>query len=136
VTVFIEDGAAVEELLRGPDGMVVRFLTERAALVQDAAKAQVGGHGRWPEKTTGHLANSIVKRYSLEGGSPSLLVGTDTVPYALWHHNGNGPPGDFITPKGPVLVFKAASGQVIFAKKVRTALPNRYLVDNLPLAFA
>ncbi len=50
---FIPNEVAIADLFHSPDGMVMRFLWERSAKVQDAAKAQIGGHGRWPDNSTG-----------------------------------------------------------------------------------
>jgi hypothetical protein len=105
---------------------------ERSSRVQDAAKAQIGGHGRWPDNSTGALARGVVKR--MNASESSVLIGVDTVRYALWHHQGNGPEGGMIFPaKAKVLRF-TSGGQVFYRKSVRTSKPNRYLVDNLPLA--
>ena len=129
---FIPNEVAIQDLFHSPDGMVMRFLMERSSRVQDAAKAQIGGHGRWPDNSTGALARGVVKR--MNASESSVLIGVDTVRYALWHHQGNGPEGGMIFPaKAKVLRF-TSGGQVFYRKSVRTSKPNRYLVDNLPLA--
>jgi hypothetical protein len=131
---LVIDAIALEEMLRGPDGMVYRHLMEKAALVQDAAKAQIERNKREQEADTGKLKASIVKRNVIYDGDPTVSVGTDTIRYALWVHNGNGPPGGFIFPvKSKVLVF-TSNGVKYFRPWVKTSKPNRYLVDNLVLA--
>ncbi len=129
---FIPNEVAIQDLFHSPDGMVMRFLWERSAKVQDAAKAQIGGHGRWPDNSTSALKRGIVKRAF--PGESMVMVGCDTVRYALWHHQGNGPEDGSITPKKSKLLVFTSGGTTFYRKSVRTSKPNRYLTDNLPLA--
>lgn len=122
------DGAAIAELLRGPQGPVALHLQERGTVIQIAARVQVG-------KQTHRLENSIVKRMVDQGEDIGIMVGCDTVPYALLHHEGTEP--HVILPKKPggVLVF-TVNGTKVFTTKVNHpgTKPNPYLSDHLHLA--
>lgn len=58
------------DLLRSPQGPVMRDLLVRATRVQAAAR-------QLAPKATGDLANSVVKRPSTFAGKPAVLVGVD-----------------------------------------------------------
>lgn len=123
------DGAAIAELLRSPVGPVGIHLQERGTVVQMAAKSTVG-------VKSGRLQSSIVKRMTKEGTDIGIMVGCDTVPYALMHHNGTDP--HVIVPKtAKVLAFKSG-GVTVFARKVNHpgTRPNRYLLDHIGLAIS
>lgn len=126
---LILDGAKLEAMLRGPQGVVSRYVVEGATLVQVGAKRQVG-------KDTHRLEMSLGKRPYMGSKGPGMLVGTDTVPYALDHHQGTRP--HLIRPKkeGGFLRFPGRGG-IVFAPIVHHpgTRPNHYLTDNLHLAF-
>jgi hypothetical protein len=155
--VFIRDGAVMAEMLRGPNGMVMRNLVDRATRVQLAARAQVKAttHG------SGKLAAGIVKRPMSSGVNPMVQVGAWNIPYAVYVHEGTLPHD--ITPKNKkALAFmwtgggfldstvpsgKGAVGRQVGkgknARVVNTVLrkvhhpgtrANPYLADNLHLA--
>lgn len=63
-------------------GPVMRDLTRRASNVQAAARRFVG-------KDTRRLERSIVKRPGHDQRGPYVLVVTEGVPYAVYHHEGN-----------------------------------------------
>lgn len=120
----LTDGAAVAELLRGPSGIVARFIQERATVVQAAAKQQVGVR-------SGRLRGNIVKRNINVDGEFGCKVGTEAVPYALWHHEGTEPhdiPNAFGW--GPTFGI----GGRFDGKFHPGTKPNPYLTDNLHLA--
>ena len=120
----LTDGAAVAELLHGPSGVVARFIIERATVVQAASKQQVG-------VASGRLRAAIVKRNIKVGDEFGCKVGTDTVPYALWHHEGTEPhdiPNAFGW--GPTFGI----GGRFDGKFHPGTKPNPYLTDNLHLA--
>jgi hypothetical protein len=134
---IIIDNHALDEMLRGPNGYVVKYLIKQAEKVQAAAKNQCGydaaGGG-----DHGHLRDSIVKRVmaSPGGGDPNVQVGSSH-PIALIHHEGTKP--HMILPtSASVLAFPADWGDVngiAFAAQVNHpgTAPNRYLTDNLRL---
>lgn len=134
------DNAALAQLERGPNGMVVRDLVRRGQRVQEAAQRQIRlghvGTGR------SNLRYTVIKRLarggeaSGSGDIPVMLVGSEH-PRALLHHEGSRP--HVIVPRRKkVLVFYADSGRgpLVFAKKVNHpgTSPNRYITDNLYLA--
>lgn len=128
-------GAAIQRLVTDRDGPVGRTLAIRGQLVQDAAKAQIEARTH----NSGLLKKSVVKRWATHGDDLAILVGVWTVPYALWVHDGNGPPGGRIFPtKSRVLRFQLRSGNAYastktwtYRRSVKTSRPNRYLSDNL-----
>jgi hypothetical protein len=123
------DGAAMAEMLRGPNGPVARDLIRRGDRVIEAARHQIGHDGP--------LAKSIVKRFTSSPLGLGLLIiaGIGLDPgYAYWVHEGNGPPGGRIYPtSGKVLAFEI-NGETVFARSVKTSTPNRYLSDNIKAA--
>jgi hypothetical protein len=155
VTLII-DGAVMEEVLRGPDGPVMRYLIQGGDRVIAGARDQIETkRSRWTvNKKSGRLGMSIVKRFSTSDVGPvmSIVAGAGLDPsYAYWVHEGNGPPGSRIFPKrARFLAFVTsgerptdpagwaaarASGRAVITPSVATSKPNRYLSDNLYLMF-
>lgn len=129
---LITDGAAMAYLLRSPAGPVGRFLTERATVVQAAAKAQA-------PRRTGCLEDSIVKRFESAGDEMMVRIVSDTSPcspehksYSLFVHEGTVPhdiPNAFGW--GPEFgIGGRFDGRFHPGTKA-----NRFLADNLHLAF-
>ena len=130
---FIPNEVAIQDLFHSPDGMVMRFLMERSSRVQDAARANIGGHGATGvDNSTGKLAAGIVKR--MLPAESSVMIGCDTLRYALWVEVGNGPEGGRIFPVHSKVLRFTSGGQVFFRTSVRTSKPTRYLTRALPLA--
>lgn len=138
----IISGAAMDNILRGPDGYMMRDMMRRGEILKDLAKQQVrlghvhGGSGY------GNLRDSIVSRVMTAPGStgmPIVVVGS-THPIALIHHEGTRP--HIIRPRyKQALRFPGATGGGygwIFSKWVAHpgTKPNRYLTDNIPAAMA
>lgn len=73
------DARGMTDLLRSPNGPVMRDLMVRATRVQAAAR-------QLAPKQTGDLANSVVKRPATFAGKPAVLVGVD-------NHNRTGKDG-------------------------------------------
>lgn len=119
---FVLDETALAHALLAADGLVGKHVFDAATRFQDAARLQVG-------KDTLNLERSIVKRPFVRGDQQGVRVGSDAL-YALIHHEGRGP---VVASPGKVLRFKAG-GQVLFRHSVGAAKPNRFLVDNLPVA--
>ena len=152
------DGAKLAELLRGPNGPVVRALLEAGEIVKSGARRRVGVYeppdayaaahrGRRP----GTLRDSIVKRVTVGGPTGvAVEVGSDD-DSALLHHEGTvphvirprqvpltkaGTPRKRIRPGDvkPYLAFYwPAVGHVVRTRQVRHpgTRPNRYLTDSL-----
>jgi|ERR1035438_8819817 hypothetical protein len=131
---LVTDGAALANLLRGPGGPVFRHLSERATVVQMAARSKA-------PRRTGCLQDSIVKR--VEFGTPEgfvIRIVSDTTPcsptrtsYSYWMETGTQPhniPGAF----GYSLPF-GTSGRFngMFHPGTRA---YRFMRDALPLAVA
>lgn len=133
---LILDNKAIDEMLRGPNGPVVRYMMMKADRLQTAAKEQC--HVGKGQSERGHLRDSIVKRITSSEGTgsmPVILVGSDH-PIALIHHEGTRP--HMIYPRSAnVLAWEDAGavGGMRFAAFVHHpgTQPNRYLTDNLHL---
>lgn len=114
----------MDQLTRGPDGLLGRYVRNRMTLVQLAAIRQC-------PKRTGKLSESIVKRdYPLLNGYGGTIVALQ--PYAIYVHDGTKAHG----PKTKqAMRWMGDDGQYVFATWVRGITANRFLSDNLPLIF-
>jgi hypothetical protein len=122
---LVLDGAEMHELLRGNDGPVVRHLIR----VGDAVKADAR---RNIKNRSGALGKTLVKRQTVgPTGAPGIMVIAGIglkKGYAVWVHEGNGPPGGRIFPKKAAnLVFMGREGHLISVPSVKTSRPNPYL---------
>lgn len=140
------DPVAVNNLLRGSTGPVVRELFVAGEIVRQEAKRLVGVSNRneaggrvrgkggkfVKQRKPGTLRDSIVKRLVDKGGMPTMQVGSDD-PIALWHHEGTQP--HIIRAKNaPMLVFYwARVGRTVAFKQVHHpgTKPNRFLINAL-----
>ncbi len=108
------DPAKLADVLRGPDGPVMRRLIQDAELVKDEARRLVRVHKPVPQerrtRRPGTLRDSIVKRVR---GPGHIQVGTDD-PIAMIEHEGT--EGHDIRPRlAPRLVFWSGKhGRVIY----------------------
>lgn len=152
---LVLDPIAVNNLLHGADGPVVRELFVVGELVRQEAKRLVGvstpppsgvfpsrkrdSSGKFLKKSTssstrkpGALRDSIVKRLVDSPSGPVMQIGSDD-PVALWHHEGTQP--HIIRAKNaPKLVFYwARVGKVVAFVQVHHpgTKPNRFLVNAL-----
>lgn len=144
------DPAAVQRLLKGDNGPVVRDLFIAGEIVRQEAKTLVGvsqpdpvprtrqrgAGGRFVagsgKRKPGTLRDSIVKRLVNKGGTVAMQVGSDD-PVALWHHEGT-QPHTIVPVKAPRLVFYSAkAGKIVVAKIVHHpgTRPNRFLTNAL-----
>ena len=124
---LIIDGAEVQSVLRSPDGPVFRYLARQGDQVIADARPRI--HSK-----TGRLAASLVKRPTTGPNGLAMMVvaGAGLNPsYALWVHEGNGPPGSRIFPKRHQFLKFQSGGRVVFARSVRTSEPNPFLRDAL-----
>jgi hypothetical protein len=133
---------ALQALLTGTNGPVVRDLLRRADRVKAQAQRLVGVYvppPAGPQRTNrrpGTLRDSIVVR--LARGGPqgvSAIVGSED-PIALWHHEGTVP--HVIVPRRRrwLVFYWRRVGAVVFAKRVNHpgTRPNRFLTNALPAA--
>jgi hypothetical protein len=133
---IVIDSKALDDMLKGPNGVVVRFMIQQAEKVQAAAKRQCGYSSETPTSGRGHLRDSIVKRIMANGNAEPIVMVGSSHPIALIHHNGTRP--HVIYPRtASVLAFPSDSAPngVQFAMYTNHpgTQPNRYLTDNLRL---
>jgi hypothetical protein len=125
---LIIDGAVVENMLHGPDGIVGRYMIGKSQIVQNAAIVQC-------PKRTGKLSQSIVKRfYDSDVGFTVVIAALQ--PYALYVHEGT--KAHVIYPKkAKALRWYGADGNPIFATKVNHpgTKANHFLTDQMYLFF-
>lgn len=129
---------ALAELLRGPNGPVVRRLIEDGEIVKQGARRRVGVSKPDPvprrgrQRRPGTLRDSIVKRVVTRGTEVVCQVGSED-PIALLHHEGTQPhPIDPV--KASHLVFHwDRVGRVVYLLHVNHpgTRPNRFLIDSL-----
>lgn len=133
------DPVKLAEVLRGPNGPVVRDLIEAGELVKREAQRLVGVY-RPPDaysaahrkRRPGTLRDSIVKRVVDVDGNPAVLVGSED-PIALWHHEGT-VPHIIRARRAPLLVFFwPRVGRVVAFPRVNHpgTQPNRFLTNAL-----
>lgn len=122
------------ELLRGPQGPVVRRVLEDGELVKDEAKRRVGVSqpvpGERRKRPHGQLRDTIVKRVVTQGDDVVVQVGSSD-PIALLHHEGTPP---HAIHGNPLLVFFwPRVGRVVAFPRVNHpgTKPNRYLTEAL-----
>ncbi len=111
------------------EGLVGRDLDRRAARVERGARAQVG-------VDTGGLQRSIHRRWTSARGSRLTVSVGSSQPHALVHHAGSRP-HEIRARNASPLRYVGEGGVVTFAEAVRHpgTRPNRYLTDNLRLAY-
>lgn len=147
---LVIDGAAMQELLRGPQGPVVRHLARVADAIIAAARGTLE-----PHRKTGRLAASLVKRWMLDDALGPIVVivagaGLADPNYAWWVHEGNAPAGSRIYPKNKSVLawvtsgerpksaagWKAArqAGTAVLARSVKASQPVKYLTRHAYLA--
>lgn len=122
---------------------VLRDLFNRGERVKQQAIriAPVGtpdplGRPRADGAAPGNLRNHIVKRLVRgKGGVPTMLVGVENVPYAIYVHEG-ARPHDIVPKTAPFLVFMGRDGTTVFTKVVHHPgnKPNRFLIRALSAA--
>ena len=117
----------LDRLLHQRSGAVGAHIANRANSIMLAAKTQAGG-------STGALKTSIHTNFERTAIGPRVLVGSP-LHYAQMHHDGT-KPHVIVAKNGGLLKFRGRSGVAVYAKSVLNpgTKPNRYLVDNLPLA--
>lgn len=120
--------AGLDEILRSPNGPVVKEVTKRTRSTSNLAKRKVG-------VDTGRLRSSIQYTVNAQHDKVVGTVGA-MVQYARYHHDGtgiHGPKGRPITPKnGPFLVFTPKGAKKpVFATQVAGSKPNPFLTDAL-----
>lgn len=120
------NGAALNSMLRGENGLVHQNTIDRAIKVQNRARVLVPVH-------TGKLRDSLHKLTIRDtNGLLALLVGSP-VSYAYMVHEGT--PAHYIRPvRAKFLRFPGRDGRIIYTKLVHHpgTKPRRFLTDALP----
>jgi hypothetical protein len=113
----------LDRLLNQPSGTVGRYLARKGAVIQAAARAQVG-------VKTGALRASIRVTHRSVGPGQYIVVGS-SLNYALLHHEGSRP--HIIRANRAQVLRFSSRGRVVFARQVLHpgTRPNRYLSDQL-----
>lgn len=136
---IVMDNAKLAEVLRGPQGPVMRRLIIDGEDVKREAKRLVGVY-RPPDaysaqhrtRRPGTLRDSIVKRVVTGTPLPRVEVGSDD-PIALIHHEGTQP--HVIRPRNAKLLvfYWPKAGRVVYREKVNHpgTRPNRFLTNAL-----
>jgi hypothetical protein len=115
--------------LKGPDGMVWRYMNLRGRAAVHFAKRQVGVQ-------TGALQRSIKIQYHRPTSYGQEMKISANKSYAYYHHEGTNP--HIILPvKNKVLRFTGRTGATVYATRVLHPgnRPNRYLSDQLRIFF-
>lgn len=107
------------EVLRGPNGPVMRRLIEDGEAVKDEARRLVRVHeptpGEQRKRRPGTLRDSIVKRAVEINGNAAVQIGSDD-PIALIEHEGT---EAHVIPGNPLLVFHwGKAGRVVAFPRV------------------
>lgn len=138
-TGVVIDGQKLAEVLRGPNGPVMRELIEAAELVKREAQRRVGVY-QPPDaysaanrrRRPGTLRDSIVKRVTEDSRRIAVQVGSND-PIAYLHHEGT-VAHVIQARRRPMLVFYWPKvGRVVAFKRVNHpgTDPNRFLTDAL-----
>ena len=140
-TYVVINPRALQALLTGTNGPVVRDLMRRGNRVKAEAQRLVGVYDIPPggpvrSRRPGTLRDSIVTRLARGGpNGVACLVGTDD-PIALWHHEGTVAHTIVPVRRRWLWFYWRRIGAEVFAKRVRHpgTKPNRFLVNALPAA--
>lgn len=117
-----------DQFKNSPRGEIGDHIEQRAGrAILLAAKRQVGVR-------TGMLKETIRMTHVRVGLTQELRIGSD-YHIALLHHEGTRPHS--ITPNGPHMLRFTSKGRVVYSRHVNHpgTRPNRYLSDNLYLAY-
>lgn len=126
------DGAALERMLRAPEGLVARDLLRRANRVANTARLLC-------PVDTGRLRGSITAQLVETSVGPAAVVGTN-VEYAQFVHDGTGMFGPHHTPIVPVrakfLRWQPKGQKEFVYRRSVQGMPGRpFLRDALASAF-
>lgn len=121
---FVRNEAGWRELTQSHNEIIGRYFHQRAKLLENLAKAQVG-------KKTFALQRSIHSTVNYQPGGFLALVGSDNK-IARLHHDGTRP--HRINPRTAKTLRFHSHGKIVFAKVVNHpgTKANKYLTDNLP----
>lgn len=134
-TRLVIDGAALHELLTGPDGPVVQELEYMGSAVQTGARSMI--RPSMVRTDAGlSLRDSIVKRL-VPGTEPSMHV-IGNKPYAYFVHEGTGAHEIRPRTKKALKFYSGSAGGFVFAKVVHHpgTRANPYLTQPLEQVLA
>jgi hypothetical protein len=120
---FVRNEAGWRDLTQNPNEIIGRYFRQRAILLEQLAKKQVGKKSR-------ALERSIHYTVVYAGGGFLATIGSDNK-IARLHHDGTKPHKIF--PKTAKTLRFHSHGKIVFAKVVNHpgTKANRYLTDNL-----
>lgn len=134
------DPVKLAELMRSPQGPVVRMLMEDGEKVKREAQRLVGVYdppdaysAANRKRRPGTLRDSIVKRLVADPVTGvAVLVGSED-PIALWHHEGTHPHVIAARRKPMLVFFWRKVGRVVSFRQVNHpgTRPNRFLLNAL-----
>lgn len=125
---IVVDQAALDRLLKSPNGPAARRMLQLGRKVEGLAKREVN-------VDTGQLRSSISTQLMFFGNRITVRVGSNVF-YAWYIHDGTGIYGPRHQPIKPVraklLVFRPrGGGKVVFARQVRGVKSNPFLLKAL-----
>lgn len=117
----------LNHFLNDPSGEVGDYLKGRGRVILLAAEGQVG-------VDTGQLKSSLYMIHSRNGLGQFVKIGSNN-DIALIHHEGTRP--HMITPRDQTHLRFSKGGRMVYSRAVMHpgTQPNRYLSDNLYLAY-
>lgn len=125
MTVIVNQ-AAIQALIRDPDGPVVEIFRSLVRCTEARAKVNV-------KVDTGLLRSSITSSVDVSGSTIKGTVTADAL-YADFVESGTGiygPKGTPIKPRrGKYLVFKGAEGDTVFARQVKGSRPAPFMAPS------
>lgn len=141
---LILDGAAMDELLRGPTGPVMQNGNRVGDAIIARARTKINRRTQGPTAAGASgitLANTLVKRWAVGERGPELSI-VAMADYAYWVHEGNKSnrgdgriwPTRSTNNSGtgpPMLRFVAPGGGFIFARSVKESTPNPFLREAM-----
>jgi hypothetical protein len=124
--VILYDAVLAKEL-RGPSGIVWKYMSRRGKLALEAAKKQVGVR-------TGALRMSINMKHLANATGQYIWIGSNKS-YAYIHHEGSRP--HLITPSRASTLRFTSGARIIYSRAVLHpgTRPNRYLSSQLKYFF-
>lgn len=141
---LVLDNTALDALLKGPTGAVVRHANVVGDRIIEVARTKITRRFVGPIASGAGgvtLGNTLVKRWTADAKGPSLQI-VAMAPYAYWVHEGNKSnrgdgriwPTRSTNTAGtgpPMLRFVGPGGGFIFAKSVRESTPNPFLREAM-----
>jgi hypothetical protein len=129
-------GEQLDELLKGPDGAIVRAGSVLGDRIIQVARTKITRRFTGPIAPGAGgatLGGTLVKRWGVGANGPELSI-IAMAPYAMWVHEGNESnrgDGRIWPVRAKALRFVVPGGGFIFRKWVRVSKPNPFLRQAL-----